>query len=279
MEADKINMKLDGRRISLSRRDQAGRRRMFAGVIGIWIGLFFCIAGCATMARQQEQADMHMNVGIAYMQSGKYNAALKELMQADKLGKPNPKVHYYLGVSYHGKGLNELAIGEMKKAISLDPNYSEAHNFLGAMYIDMEQWDQAIEACEKALTNILYDTPAMAYYNMGWAYYKKGDYDTALKKYESALVQEPDTVLLPLLEKNRGIVLLAKGRTAEALKHLQKSVELMPSLAESYYWIGQCHVQQKNRAKAKEAFQEVIKLAPESEWGVKAKGKMAERSF
>jgi len=101
MEADKINMKLDGRRISLSRRDQAGRRRMFAGVIGIWIGLFFCIAGCATMARQQEQADMHMNVGIAYMQSGKYNAALKELMQADKLGKPNPKVHYYLGVSYH----------------------------------------------------------------------------------------------------------------------------------------------------------------------------------
>jgi len=251
--------------------------RIFSVIFGLWVGLFLGITGCATTPWNQEQADIHMNIGNAYIQSGKYNSALKELLKAEKLGKPNPKVHYSLAVSYYyGKGLNELAIGELKKAVSLNPNYSEAYNFLGVIYSDMEKWDQAIENFEKALANILYDTPAYAHYNMGWAYYRKGEYGSALKQYELVLAQDPDTVDLPLLEKNLGIVFLAQGRTAEALKHLRKSVELMPSLAESYYWIGQCYVEQKDREKAKAAFQEVIKVAPDTEWSAKSKGKITE---
>ena len=252
--------------------------RKYYVILGVWASLFLWITGCATTARNQEQADIHMDIGIAYIQSGKYNSALKELLQAEKMGKPNPKVHYFLGVSYYGKGLNELAIDEVKKAVKIDPKYSEAHNFLGAIYINMEKWDMAIDSFEKALANILYDTPSAAHYNMGWAYYRKGDYVSALKQYELALVQEPDTILLPLIEKNRGIVLLAQGRTTESLRHLQRSVELMPFLAETHYWIGQCFVEQKNREKAEAAFQEVLKLAPDTEWGAKSKVKITELS-
>lgn len=247
-------------------------------IISVWIGLCLWIAGCATSPWSREQADIHMDIGIAYIQSGKYNSALKELLQAEKMGKANPKVHYYLGVAYHGKGLNELAISEIEKAVNMDPKYSEAHNFLGAIYISMEKWDRAIEAFEKALANILYDTPAVAHFNMGWAYYKKGNYEAALRQYELALVSEPDTVLVPLIEKNRGIVLLAQGRNDEAIKHLQKSLELMPSLAETHYWLGQCFMGQNKREKARAAFHEAVKLAPDTEWGMKSKGKIEELS-
>jgi type IV pilus assembly protein PilF len=251
---------------------------MFSATAWIGVALFFCMTGCASMARNQAQADSHMNIGIAYIQAGKYNAALKELLQAEEMGKQNPKVHYLLGIAYFGKGLNEKAVVEMKEAVSLDPNYSEAYNFLGTIYLSMEKWDLAIEAFENALANILYDTPALAYYNLGWAYYKKGNYDAALQQYALALAQGTDTVDVPLLEKNWGIVLLASGRTEEALKHLQKSVELSPSLAESYYWIGQCFVVQQNREKAKAAFEEAIKLAPDTEWGEKSRRKIGELS-
>lgn len=250
------------------------RKRVYSLACWAWIVMFFCLTGCETMARNQKQADAHMEIGTAYIQSGKYNSALKELMQAEELGKSNPKIHYLLGVAYHRKGLNELAIGEMKKAIDLDSNYSEAYNYLGAIYIDVEKWDPAIESFEKALANILYDTPAVAHFNMGWAYYKKGNYDAALQQYALALAQGPDTIDVPLIEKNRGIVLLASGRTAEALKHLQKSVELAPFQAESYYWMGQCFIEQKNTEKAKAAFQEAVKLAPDTEWGQKSRKKI-----
>jgi len=47
-------------------------------------------------------------------------------------------------------------------------------------------------------------------------------------------------------------------------------------LAESHYWIGQCFAEQKDREKAKVAFQEVIKLAPDTELSAKSKGKIEE---
>lgn len=231
------------------------------------------------MARNQEQADRQVDIGIAYIKSGQYNSAIKELRRADELGKPNPKVHYLLAYSYfYGKGLNELAIGEVKKAIRLDPDYAEAYNLLGVIYNGMENWDAAIEAFEKALSNILYDTPAYPHYHMGWAYYRKGDYGTALKHYELALAQQPDPALLPLIEKNRGIVLYAMGRTSEAILHLQKSLEQAPSLVESRYWLAQCFLAQKNSEQAKSEFQEVIRLAPDTEWGIKSRAKMMELS-
>ncbi|OPY84100.1 MAG: TPR repeat-containing protein YrrB [Syntrophus sp. PtaU1.Bin208] len=261
------------------RSDRTGRsrKRIFSVSIGIWISIvFFCTTGC--VAVNQEEADSHMNIGVAYMQTGKYNSALKEFLKAEELGEPNPKLHYLLGIAYHRKGLNELAIEQMKKAVDLDSKYSEAYNYLGVIYIDLEKWDLAIESFEKALANILYDTPAKAHYNMGWAYYKKGNYPAALQQYELARAQNPEPVDMSFIEKNWGIVLLASGRTAEALKHLQKSIELMPALAESYYWIGQCYVVQKNPEKAKAAFQEVIKLEPESEWSEKSRKKLEELS-
>lgn len=253
------------------------RTRVFSFTVGVWFSWLFLVAGCVTV--NQEQAESHMNIGVAYMQSGEYNSALKELLKAEKLGEANPKIHYLLGIAYSGKGLQELAIAEMKKAISLDNNYSEAHNFLGTIYLNMEKWDLAIESFEKALANILYDTPAKAHYNMGLAYYHKGSYAAALQQYGLASTQNPEPADLPFLEKNWGIALLASGRPHEALKHLQKSVELVPALAESYYWIGQCFVEQGNREKAKEAFQEVIRLAPDTEWGEKSRKTIRELSF
>jgi len=50
----------------------------------------------------------------------------------------------------------------------LNEDYSEAHNYLGTLYSDRELWDQAIAEFDKALSNPIYDTPAMALYNSAW---------------------------------------------------------------------------------------------------------------
>jgi type IV pilus assembly protein PilF len=228
-------------------------------------------AACANMARLQEQAGNHINIGSAYLSSGQYNAALKELREAEKLTPDDPKVHYLLGISYHGKGLDDLAIGEFQRAIAIKPDDSEVHNFLGAIYLEKGRWDEAIFSFNRALANILYDTPAATLYNLGRAYYEKGQYDSALRHYRDAAAREPYTVLMPLIEKNMGMAWLAKGDTEEAVRHFLKSLELAPSLAESYYWLGLCYRKQNRQREAITAFQTAAKLAPESEFGQKAK--------
>ena len=162
------------------------------------------VSACTYTPWHQEQAEIFLKRGISFISIEQYNNALKELLEAEKYAPDNQKIHYYLGMAYHGKGMKDRAMEEFKKAIALQDDYSEAHNYLGTLYSDMELWDKAIEEFDKALANPVYDTPAMALYNAGWAYYAKKDYKTSLAKYREALSREPITILRPQIEKHIG---------------------------------------------------------------------------
>jgi type IV pilus assembly protein PilF len=221
-----------------------------------------------------EQAAMHMNLGMAYIESNQNNAALKELLEAEKYTPDDARIHFYLGIAYQGRGLGDKAIDAFKRAVELKADYSEAHNFLGILYSNKGQWDMAIAAFNKALANIVYDTPAAALYNMGWAYYQKGDYNTAMSKYHEALTREPNTVLMPIITKNMGLASLALGQVDKAMQHFQKAIAVVPNYLESQYWLAECHVRNKNLEEAKTQFQALAKAAPESEFGLKAKNRL-----
>lgn len=236
----------------------------------VYLTVFLCFS-CTYTPWHREQAEIFLNKGISFISAGQYNSALKELLESEKYYSGNPKVHYYLGMSYHGKGMKDKAIEEFQKAVSLDGNYSEAHNYLGTLYMDSGLWDQAIEEFEKALENHLYDTPAMALYNMAWAYYSKKDYNKALAKYQEALNTDPRTLLRPQIEKNIGLIYFDQDSLLEAIRHFKKSVEMDSSLVDAQFLLGQCYYRTEDHKNAKKVFQTVVKLSPDSSFGRRAK--------
>lgn len=223
------------------------------------------ITACATSPWNKQQADLHMNVGIAYLGGERFNDALKEFLQAEKIMPRDPTIHYYMGIAYFGKGLNDMAIEEFNKALSLKSDYSEAYIYLGHIYLRMGRWDAAIEYFKKALSNILYETPDKAFFNMGMAYHGKGDYPMALSSYEKARNIKPNTVPLPLLDLHMGVTYYAKGDLEKAIQHFKASIKIAPSMLESRYWLGQCYIRQGYFEKAKAEFNAIIETAPESE--------------
>jgi len=238
--------------------------------------LCFLLTGCLTTPWDHEQAGIHMDLGLAYIEANNYNPALKELLEAEKYTPDDARIHYYLGITYHGKDLGDKAIEEFKKATELKPDYSEAHNFLGIIYTNRRQWDMAIAAFQRALANVVYDTPAAALYNMGWAYYQKGDYAMALGKYREAVDREPKTVLMPIIEKNMGLASLGLNQVDEAMQHFRKAIAVVPNFIEAQYWLAECHARQKNWEEARVQFQTLIKAAPESEFGLKAQKRLSD---
>jgi tetratricopeptide (TPR) repeat protein len=242
---------------------------MYGKVIGCSKFLFLIIAlaavtGCINI----EAANKHLNYGLSYIESGQYTAALKELVEAEKNNPRDPKIHYYIGVCYHAKGLAKEAAAEFKEAISLRPNYSEAHNYLGLIYTEGGQLDEAIAEFRAALANLLYETPSFAMSNLGWAYYKKGDYNAALAQYREILNRDPNSMILPIVERNIGIVLLAQGRPGPALEHLRRSFELAPDFAaeQVHYWIGKALAAQGKLKEAQSEFELSVKAAPNSKF-------------
>ena len=247
---------------------------------GAWVACTsFCMAlfmvaslmSCAGSQKRKELAENHLNIGTAYAESGDYTAALKELLEAEKYTPANPKIHYYMAVAYFGKGYTEKAIEECEKAVRIKPDYSSAYNFLGTLYYSRGQYDQAIAAFNSALANILYENPEMSLYNMGRAYYSKGDYPRALAKYQEAALKGARSELLPLIEQGMGKTKYAQADIDGAIGHFKKATELAPALVESHYWLGECYSKQKRVSEARRAYEMVVKLAPGSEFGLKAK--------
>jgi type IV pilus assembly protein PilF len=235
----------------------------------IW-GVTVLCCSCTYTPWHRQQSEIFLNKGVSYIEMGQYNSALKDLLESEKYYPNNPKVHYYLGMSYHGKGMKDKAVEEFKRAISLDDNYSEAHNYLGTLYMDKGLWDQAIAEFDKALANPIYDTPSMALYNSGWAYYSQKDYKTALAKYQEALRVEPLTRLRPQIEKNVGLIYYDQDDIPEAIRHFKKSLALDSSLFDAHFLLGQSYLKIKDNNNARTEFQAVIHLAPETTFARRA---------
>lgn len=255
-----------------TRKPRGTKRRLVCAILV----LVLCGAlwGCAYYAWQQQQAEAHLKMGVAFLGSGQFHEAMKELLIAVDNDPYDPRIHYYLGIAYHGKGLDEKAVEEFRQALILKPDYSEASNYLGTLYLGMGRWDDAIASFERALANVLYDTPAVALYNIGWAHYKKGNLETALRKYHEAIRSQPSSSLLPLIENAIGLVKLDEGNVADALVHFSRSVELAPTLAESHYWMGVCYERLKDGEGASRAYQTVIKMVPATELAQRAKSRL-----
>ncbi len=245
-------------------------RSWMMGVAGFAV-LAIMLAGCTSDTELKEKAKAHIRIGEANLQAGQYTQALKELLEAEKLTPDDPKVHYDLGIAYERKAFVDEAIKEFQKAISLKPDYSEALNYLGTIYLNRDSYDEAIQLFNRALANPLYETPAVALYNKGRAYRAKGDDRAAYASFSEGIRKEPNSFLVPILELNLGVIDYQGGAYTEAEKHLARSVDRAPDLAEGYYWLGMTQMQLRKRTEAAESFKKAIQLAPESEWAAKSR--------
>jgi Tfp pilus assembly protein PilF len=239
-------------------------------MMGIAVLVMF-FAGCTTDAELKEKAGGHIRIGEANIQAGQYTQALKELLEAEKLTPDNPRIHYDLGIAYDRKGFSDDAVREFQKAIALKPDYSEALNYLGTVYLTRGRYDEAIQSFTRALANPLYETPSVALYNKGRALRAKGDTRAAYATFSEAVRKEPNSYLVPILELNLGVIDYQEGSYREAEKHLVRTVERAPDLAEGHYWLGMSQLQLRKRKEAAESFKKAIQVAPESEWAVKSR--------
>ncbi len=131
------------------------------------------------------------DLGVAAFSRGSMREALKELLKAADDNPKDPDVQHMLGLVYHSLGYPNLALTHYEKALSLKESFSEASNNYGILLMDLGRYSEAVDAFQKALSNLLYPTPFLAEGNMGWAYYQWGEIPAALKHLQHAVHTNP----------------------------------------------------------------------------------------
>lgn len=133
-----------------------------------------------------------MIMGYAYAQKLEYVKARKHFEKALQLDFNNARAYAALGYIDYQLQNYGLSVRNLKKAVELDETNATAHNSLGYIYADTNMnLEEAVRECEKALQLI----PEYASYldSLGWAYYKKNDFEKAKKYLSLALEKDPDS--------------------------------------------------------------------------------------
>jgi len=169
-------------------------------------------------------AEAFNNRGLARLDSGDRDGALRDFNEAIRLKPDLAPAFYNRGVARHDKEGLELAIEDYTRAIMLNPNYVKALN------------------------------------NRGMALYEKKDWAGAGADYDEALRLDPDDANAL---NNRGLLRRVKGDVKGALEDLDKVILLKPEFAAGFYNRALARKADRNPEGALEDFAEAIRLNPE----------------
>ncbi|QWV91924.1 tetratricopeptide repeat protein [Geomonas oryzisoli] len=228
------------------------------------VALLLLASGCALSQAEKNKSIYHYQMGQSFFAENNFTGALQELTEAEKLTPKDPELLNLLGLTYFRKGRYELAEAKYLKALDLRENYSEARNNLGVNYLEMKRWDDAIAQFKVVQEDLFFQGQDNAAGNLGLAYLGKGDYQQALAVLRGLVAKNGSD---PRTRVNLGRVYFAMNKTELAVEEYQKALRLTPSYASAHYHMGLAQMKLKDADAAKSAFQEVVRIAPDSEMG------------
>ena len=97
--------------------------------------------------------------------------------------------------------------------------------------------------------------------SMGLVILRKGGPAEAARLYERALTLDPDYAPYHI---NAATAWKEAGDFAKAIRHLEKAIEMDPSLERAYRKLGEIYVQMKQPAKARQVFERYLKFMPDN---------------
>jgi type IV pilus assembly protein PilF len=235
---------------------------VFTVVLAI-VAYFWCATAVALEA-QPKKASYYYKMGLSFLIEGNYTRALIELTEAEKLDPSDPAILNYLGQAYFFKKKYDIAEQKYLKAIEVQPKYSEARNNLGVTYLEMHRWDDAVAQLTIVVEDIFYQAHDDACINLAIAHLGKGDYEKSLSLLRPLISRNPRD---PVTRLTLGRVYFADNKPELAISAFKKAIELDKSFVRAHYDLALAYLKIKDTAGAKQAFGEVIRLAPDSEPG------------
>ena len=138
--------------------------------------------------------------------------------------KSNWVMFYFRGICFERSHQWPAAEADMKKALELYPDQPLVQNYLGYSWVDQgAHMDQGMDMIRKAVEQ----RPDDGYIvnSLGWAYFKTGNYDEAVKNLERAVELKPED---PTINDHLGDAYWRVGRTLEAHFQWSHAKDLKP---------------------------------------------------
>ena len=189
--------------------------------------------------------------------------------------KPHSSTYAHSGLSateiakvalmHQSRGEYEKALEVLAQGIAAHPQSAALYAVRGALYLELGEYAKAIADLSKSLE--LHENPDVLV-NRALAYKAFGQREDALKDLNRALELDPHHIAAWF---NRGTLYLEAGQPKKALPDLDRAVQLAPEVAGPYFNRAVAEWQLGKREEAIQDLERFIELAKPSEWKETAK--------
>jgi arylsulfatase A-like enzyme/Flp pilus assembly protein TadD len=216
-----------------------------------------------------------LQVGLTLAQEGQFEEAAGAFQQAHRTDPQDPDVNFNLGQALLSGGHDAAsALPYLLKAYESAPANGRIAVALAQAYELARQHDEALSIYETILSREPENVAALN--NSSWLFHElRRNPTVALQRARQAAQVQPDN---PRVQHTLGAVLLWQGEVAEAITHLERTVELDPTYAGGYYQLGLARKQNGDSRGAYEALAKAVQLAPAPPpiWLPDARARLAE---
>lgn len=143
----------------------------------------------------------------------------------------------------------------LRRAYELEPNNEEVLFMLGNICLRSRRFDEAI----KFYTPLSYLDYSFVHYNLGLAYYHRGNYPEAELEFKKVLKLDPD---FPKAFESLGEILIKRSNYKEAIDYLQRGIKREPYNHTLYHLLAISYWNLGNLDEAKRAIETAIDLEP-----------------
>ncbi|MDA0748636.1 MAG: tetratricopeptide repeat protein [bacterium] len=206
-------------------------------------------------AAREELAGAYSALGIQAHNRGQLDRAVELNRTALHYWPDSAIIWFNQGNVLRAKGAWSDAVRTYQNALAQDSTSADTHNNLGLAYAELRQYEQALDAYQKAL-HLKPDQP-IVYYNIGQIYAAQQKRTLARKAYRNFQTHwkgDPATLQYHLGNAYKGL-----GDLPAALGAYEQYRKLQPEDPLIYYYIGQIQADMGNRHKAIEAYRGFLK--------------------
>ncbi len=134
---------------------------------------------------------------------------------------------------------------------------AEINTYLGVLYKDSEDYDSALKCFRKALLND--PENALIPANMGDIYFKQGNNEQAAANYLKAIKLTDDNLRKAHLYNDVGLVYYRQGLMAKAVESFKQSLIFDPEYANASHNLGMIYIKGGMPDKIKDDYKELLK--------------------
>ncbi|WP_332673717.1 type IV pilus biogenesis/stability protein PilW [Aromatoleum sp.] len=136
-------------------------------------------------------AKVHVDLGLAYLQIGRYAVALDEAKAALASDAAYSPAYHLMGLVYMYIDDHAAARESFQRALAMAPNDPEFNNSYGWFQCMTGQEKEGLQRLALAARNPYYQTPARPYTNAGLCHLRRGDDVAAEAEFRRAAQLEP----------------------------------------------------------------------------------------